>query len=98
MNSAIHLPLIGLAAVLTLVGAAPAREPLAAIPPLPCTRRAGLKEEIQALSKQRAAWISARLKEQEGGVEASLDHNIYRAVRSQAADSGLTYGADAAKY
>jgi hypothetical protein len=60
--------------------------------------RAGLKAEIQALSKQRAAWISARLKEQEGGVEASLDHNIYRAVRSQAADSGLTYGADAAKY
>ncbi len=60
--------------------------------------RARLKEEIQALSKQREAWMAEQLEEREADVDVSLDHNIYEAVRSQAEGSGLTYGADRTKY
>lgn len=53
-------------------------------------KRAELKREIAALAAERDAYIDARL-DAEGGAAASLDQQIYEAVREQAAPLGLDY-------
>ena len=60
-------------------------------------RRSVLKQEMQALAQERAIYLRDRV-EEAGGADASLDHGIYRAVREQAAEAGLDYGADAPAY
>ena len=60
-------------------------------------RRDGLRQEIQKLSAERDRYIREKV-EAEGGAEDSLDEQIYRAVRSQAAEVGLSYDSDRAKY
>jgi Mg-chelatase subunit ChlD len=53
-------------------------------------KRAELKEQIAKLAADRDAFIEAEVKEN-GGADASLDVQIYEAVRDQAAPLGLTY-------
>ena len=53
-------------------------------------QRRQLKEEVQKLAKQRADYI-AREMEASGGARDSLDEKLYRAVKSQAAESGISY-------
>ena len=60
-------------------------------------RRDQLRQEIKALSDRRDRYIEEKV-EAEGGAEDSLDERIYRSVRSQAAEAGLSYDSDSAKY
>ena len=53
-------------------------------------KRGELKRQIAELGAQRDAYIEAQL-DAAGGAEASLDRQIYDAVRSQAASHGLEY-------
>jgi hypothetical protein len=53
-------------------------------------KRAEIKEQIAKLAADRDAFIEAEVKEN-GGADASLDVQIYEAVRDQAAPLGLTY-------
>ena len=53
-------------------------------------KREELKEQISALAAQRDAYIKAQV-DAAGGADASLDQQIYEAVRAQAAPLGLDY-------
>jgi hypothetical protein len=53
-------------------------------------KREELKREIAALAAQRDAYIEAQV-DAAGGADASLDQQIYDAVRQQATALGLTY-------
>jgi Mg-chelatase subunit ChlD len=53
-------------------------------------KREELKREIAALAAQRDAYIEAQV-DAAGGADASLDQQIYDAVREQAAPLGLEY-------
>jgi Mg-chelatase subunit ChlD len=60
-------------------------------------QRDELKQDIQQLSEQRAAYMKHKL-EAAGGATDSLDDKIYSAVREQAAKKGFVYEADAPAY
>lgn len=60
-------------------------------------RREDLKREMSELADRRSAYLREKV-EEDGGAEGSLDHGIYRAVREQAAEAGLSYEADAPAY
>jgi len=60
-------------------------------------RRAELQQEIKKLSASRSEFIKQKV-EAEGGADDSLDEKIYRAVKKQAAEIGLTYESDSASY
>ena len=60
-------------------------------------RRSQLKQQIRQLADQRAAYLEKSVDEA-GGAADSLDDNIYRAVREQAARKGLSYESDAPLY
>ena len=60
-------------------------------------RREALKAKMKDLADQRAAYLRDRV-EASGGADASLDHGIYRTVREQAGEVGLTYDAAAPAY
>jgi Mg-chelatase subunit ChlD len=61
-------------------------------------QRRRMKDEVKKLSRQRADYI-AREVEASGGAEESLDEKLYRAVKSQAAKSGISYeAAESAAY
>ena len=60
-------------------------------------RRDELKDEIRALSEQRASYLKQKV-EEAGGAADSLDDKIYGAVRAQAGKKGLVYEADAPSY
>ena len=53
-------------------------------------KRAELQRQIAKLAAERDAYIEAEV-EESGGADASLDVQIYEAVRDQAAPLGLTY-------
>jgi uncharacterized protein YegL len=53
-------------------------------------KRAELQRQIAELGRERDAFIEAEVKES-GGADASLDVQIYEAVREQAAPLGLVY-------
>jgi uncharacterized protein YegL len=53
-------------------------------------RRETLRRQIGDLAKERDAFIAKKV-EEEGGASASLDQQIYDAVRDQAAPKGLKY-------
>jgi Mg-chelatase subunit ChlD len=53
-------------------------------------KRAELQRQIAKLAQERDAFIATEVKEN-GGADASLDVQIYEAVREQAAPLGLTY-------
>jgi uncharacterized protein YegL len=53
-------------------------------------KREELKEQISALAAQRDAYIKTQV-DAAGGVDATLDQQIYEAVRAQAAPLGLDY-------
>jgi uncharacterized protein YegL len=83
------------------LAAVPAAELPAAIAALPAEERSGrlaaaartreeLKREIAALAAERDAYLEAHV-EAAGGADASLDQQIYDAVREQAAPLGLEY-------
>jgi hypothetical protein len=55
-------------------------------------RRSQLKEEVRELAKQRADYIASEVKAS-GGADDSLDEKLYRAVKSQAVKSGISYEA-----
>ena len=55
-------------------------------------RRDALKKQIQSLADRREDYLSEKVREA-GGAADSLDHQIYRAVREQAAAVGLSYDA-----
>jgi hypothetical protein len=55
-------------------------------------QRRQLKGEVKKLAKQRADYI-AREVEAAGGASDSLDEKLYKAVKSQAAKSGISYEA-----
>jgi hypothetical protein len=54
-------------------------------------KREELKRQIAELAAERDAYIETEVKAA-GGVDASLDQQIYDAVREQAAPLGLEYG------
>ncbi|RLC54715.1 MAG: hypothetical protein DRI30_08725 [Chloroflexi bacterium] len=56
-------------------------------------RRDELQQEIKKLSASLSQFIKENV-EAEGGADDSLDEKIYRAVREQAAEIGLTYDSD----
>ncbi|MEN8175708.1 MAG: vWA domain-containing protein [Pseudomonadota bacterium] len=60
-------------------------------------RRNVLRQEMAEVTQQRKDYLSKKVEEL-GGARDSLDHKIYRAVREQAAASGLTYEAEAPAY
>jgi Mg-chelatase subunit ChlD len=60
-------------------------------------RRDELQQEIRKLSASRSQFIKEKI-EAEGGADDSLDEKIYRAVKDQAAEIGLTYDSDSASY
>jgi Mg-chelatase subunit ChlD len=60
-------------------------------------QRNELKRQIDALAKQRAAWLDRKV-EEAGGARDSLDDQIYRTVREQAGKLGMSYEADAPAY
>jgi hypothetical protein len=60
-------------------------------------RRGRLKQEIEALAKQRARFLRDKV-EAEGGASASLDQKLYEAIREQASDKGMRYEAEAPAY
>ena len=61
------------------------------------TRRTELKRQIRELADQRSTYLEKSV-EEAGGAADSLDDNIYRAVREQAAKVGLSYESDAPAY
>jgi Mg-chelatase subunit ChlD len=60
-------------------------------------RRNELKQQITAMSEQRADYLKKKV-EEAGGARDSLDDKIYSAVREQAGKKGLVYEADAPEY
>jgi Mg-chelatase subunit ChlD len=54
-------------------------------------KREELKRQITALAAERDAYIEAQV-DATGGADASLDRQVYEAVREQAAPLGLAYG------
>ena len=60
-------------------------------------KRDELKKEIRELSQSRDAYIEGQL-EAIGGADDSLDEQIYRSIRGQAAEAGITYDRKNAKY
>ena len=60
-------------------------------------RRDELERKIEALTESRDAYIASEV-EAAGGADDSLDEQIYRAVRKQGADVGLSYDSDSARY
>lgn len=60
-------------------------------------QRADLKREIQELAGQRAEFLKEKV-DALGGAAASLDHQLYGAIRDQAGRKGLHYEADAPAY
>jgi Mg-chelatase subunit ChlD len=52
--------------------------------------RRELEQQVQKLSQKRDLYIAEQV-EEDGGAEDSLDHQLYDAVRSQAAKAGLDY-------
>ena len=59
-------------------------------------KRSELESQIKDLAQKRDGYIADQI-EAEGGAEESLDHKLYRTVRKQAAEVGLSYEA-APKY
>ena len=59
-------------------------------------KRTELEAQIKDLAQKRDGYIAKQI-EAEGGAEESLDHKLYRTVRQQAAEVGLSYDA-APKY
>ncbi len=53
-------------------------------------QRVALEAQISELSQQRRDYIAERLAER-GGAEDSLDHQLFEAVRAQAAERGIAY-------
>ena len=80
-------------------------EPLQALPPAAqqaaidemAGKRQALMTEINEVSKERADYLRKKV-EESGGAEKSLDAQLYKAVREQAKDKGLSYEADAPAY
>jgi Mg-chelatase subunit ChlD len=72
--------------------AAAPREERAALVRDMARRRAQLTERIAELARERDDYIAAKVAA-EGGAEASLDRQIYDAVREQGAAAGLRYEA-----
>jgi len=60
-------------------------------------RRNQLQQQIRTLSESRDQYIEKKIAA-EGGAADSLDENIYRAVKDQAAAAGLTYESENARY
>ena len=60
-------------------------------------QRREIQQEIEELSESRQLYILEQL-EAEGGAGDSLDEKIYRAVKDQAAEVGLSYDDDSARY
>jgi len=60
-------------------------------------KRDAIKAQIQTLADERARYLKDKV-EGEGGAAASLDHQLYEAVREQAGAAGLSYGAKAPAY
>ena len=60
-------------------------------------RRNELRDEIQDLTAKRDAYLRQKVAEMDG-VEESLDHQLYGAVREQAEKKGLSYPASAPAY
>lgn len=60
-------------------------------------RREDLRQQIQALSAQRADYVKREL-EASGGVKGTLDHKIFDAVREQSVGAGLRYDKDGPSY
>lgn len=56
-----------------------------------------IRQEIEALSQQRSAYLEQRVKAL-GSSEDSLDHKIQSAVKDQAAKNGLDYGGSKMRY
>ena len=52
--------------------------------------RADLQRQIQNLAQDRSAYLSKKV-EEAGGMESSLDLQLYEAVREQAGEAGLEY-------
>ena len=52
--------------------------------------RAELQRQIRDLADDRSAYLSKKV-EEAGGMESSLDAQLYRAVREQAGEAGLEY-------
>ncbi len=59
-------------------------------------RRAALQARIGALSRQRDAYVEKQMANRDD-LDASLDYQLFDAVRAQAADKGLRYEAEAPK-
>ncbi len=53
-------------------------------------KREALQAQISELSRQRRAFIAEHIAER-GGADDSLDHQLFEAVRTQAAERGITY-------
>jgi uncharacterized protein YegL len=60
-------------------------------------RREDLKRQMTELANERAAYLRDKV-EESGAAEGSLDESIFRAVRAQAGEVGLEYGAAAPAY
>ena len=58
--------------------------------PQTAAKRDELQRQITQLAAERDAYIEAKVKES-GGATATLDQQIYDAVREQAAPLGLSY-------
>ena len=61
------------------------------------TERREVRQQMVEISKQRDAFLKAKIKEQ-GGARDSLDQGLFDAVRKQAGKVGLSYEADALRY
>jgi hypothetical protein len=60
-------------------------------------RREQLREEVKALSAERAQYLKGKV-EAAGGAKDSLDHQLWSTVRKQGSDAGLSYGGEGPKY
>jgi len=60
-------------------------------------RRTELQAQIRELADQRATYIASEVAEMDG-VDDSLDHQIYGAIRKQTKDKGLRYEQEAPSY
>ena len=76
--------------------ALPAAEQMAVIDEQ-AKRRDQLQVEIRQLAESRSSYIKEKV-DAAGGAQDSLDEKIYRSIRQQAADIGLTYDSDSASY
>ena len=59
--------------------------------------REELEKEVKQLADQRNGFLKQKIAE-EGGKKDSLDAKLYGAIRSQAKDKGVVYGADSDKF